>query len=145
MQIPLFPLPNVVLFPQIMLPLHIFEERYKLMINRCVDSEEVFGIVRLEPGSPESPETIGRVGVAARVVQVERLEGGRMNILCAGESRFRVVERTDPVRFKEFLKESQEAAQQRYAVYQQLAGITVPQVKVTIDDHDTPAAVENEE
>ena len=61
------------------------------------------------------------------------------------ESRFRVVERTDPVRFKEFLKESQEAAQQRYAVYQQLAGITVPQVKVTIDDHDTPAAVEREE
>jgi pyruvate-ferredoxin/flavodoxin oxidoreductase len=61
------------------------------------------------------------------------------------ESRFRVVERTDPVRFKEFLKESQEAAQQRYAVYQQLAGITVPQVKVTIDDHDTPAAVESEE
>ena len=61
------------------------------------------------------------------------------------ESRFRVVERTDPVRFKEFLKESQEAAQQRYAVYQQLAGITVPQVTVTIDDHDTPAAVESEE
>jgi pyruvate-ferredoxin/flavodoxin oxidoreductase len=61
------------------------------------------------------------------------------------ESRFRVVERTDPVRFKKFLKESQEAAQQRYAVYQQLAGITVPQVKVTIDDQDTPAAVESEE
>jgi pyruvate-ferredoxin/flavodoxin oxidoreductase len=61
------------------------------------------------------------------------------------ESRFRVVERTDPVRFKQFLKESQEAAQQRYAVYQQLAGITVPQVKVTIDDQDTPAAVESEE
>ena len=61
------------------------------------------------------------------------------------ESRFRVVERTDPVRFKKFLKESQEAAQQRYAVYQQLAGITVPQVKVTIDDHDTPTAVESED
>ena len=61
------------------------------------------------------------------------------------ESRFRVVERTDPVRFKMFLKEAQEAAQQRYAVYQQLAGITVPQVEVTIDDHDTPAAVESEE
>jgi len=45
------------------------------------------------------------------------------------ESRFRVVERTDPVRFKMFLKEAQEAAQQRYAVYQQLAGITVPQVR----------------
>src|SRR5688572_26202697 len=94
MQIPLFPLPNVVLFPQIMLPLHIFEERYKLMINRCIDSQEVFGVVCLEPGSAESPQTICRVGVAARIVQVERLENGRMNILCAGESRFRVREFT---------------------------------------------------
>jgi hypothetical protein len=62
------------------------------------------------------------------------------------ESRFRVVERTDPARFKAFLKEAQEAAQQRYAVYQQLAGITVPlQVEATIDDRETPAAVESEE
>jgi pyruvate-ferredoxin/flavodoxin oxidoreductase len=60
------------------------------------------------------------------------------------ESRFRVVERTDPARFKAFLKEAQEAAQQRYAVYQQLAGITVPQVEATIDDRDAPAA-ESEE
>ena len=44
------------------------------------------------------------------------------------EARFRVVERTDPARFKGFLKEAQEAAQKRYAVYEQLAGITVPQV-----------------
>jgi hypothetical protein len=61
------------------------------------------------------------------------------------ESRFRVVERTDPARFKMFLKAAQEAAQQRYAVYQQLAGIAVPQVEATIDDHDTPAAAEESE
>ena len=50
------------------------------------------------------------------------------------ESRFRVVERSDPARFKGFLKDAQEAARQRYAMYQQLAGITVPQLEVTIDD-----------
>jgi pyruvate-ferredoxin/flavodoxin oxidoreductase len=50
------------------------------------------------------------------------------------EARFRVVERTDPVRFKQFLKEAQEAAQKRYAVYEQLAGITVPQVDAKDED-----------
>jgi len=50
------------------------------------------------------------------------------------ESRFRVVERTDPTRFKGFLKDAQEAARQRYAVYRQLAGITVPQPEVKADN-----------
>jgi pyruvate-ferredoxin/flavodoxin oxidoreductase len=54
------------------------------------------------------------------------------------ESRFRVIERTDPVRFKQFLRASEEAAQQRYAVYQQLAGITVPQPHVQVDDAPSP-------
>jgi hypothetical protein len=45
------------------------------------------------------------------------------------ESRFRMIERADPARFKHFLEESQAAAQKRYAVYQQLAGITVPVVE----------------
>jgi pyruvate-ferredoxin/flavodoxin oxidoreductase len=60
------------------------------------------------------------------------------------ESRFRVVERTNPARFKEFLKESQKAAQQRYAVYQQLAGITVPQIEAA-DDPEPAATSESEE
>jgi Lon protease-like protein len=95
MEIPLFPLPDLVLFPQVAVPLHIFEERYKLMINRCIDQSSVFGLVLLrENAERESEETICRVGVTARVVQVERLGDGRMNILCAGESRFRIVEFT---------------------------------------------------
>ena len=62
------------------------------------------------------------------------------------ESRFRVVERTDPARFKEFLKEAQAAAQQRYAVYRQLAGITVPQIEAAPDaDDPEPVAAESEE
>jgi hypothetical protein len=52
------------------------------------------------------------------------------------EARFRVVERTDPARFKHFLKEAHEAAQKRYAVYEQLAGITVPQVEGNDEDND---------
>ena len=61
------------------------------------------------------------------------------------ESRFRVVERTDPARFKEFLKESQKAAEQRYAVYQQLAGITVPQIESPPDEDEPAATPEGEE
>ncbi len=91
MEIPLFPLPNLVLFPHVVVPLHIFEERYKLMINACIDRDEPFGLVLLRSGAEtESEETIHRVGVTARVVQVERLETGRMNILTEGESRFRI-------------------------------------------------------
>jgi pyruvate-ferredoxin/flavodoxin oxidoreductase len=55
------------------------------------------------------------------------------------ESRFRVVERTDPARFKEFLKEAQRAAEQRYAVYSQLAGITVPPGEPEAADTTTAA------
>jgi Lon protease-like protein len=91
MEIPLFPLPNLVLFPNIVVPLHIFEERYKLMINACIDRDEVFGLVLLRGGAEdESEETIHRVGVTARIVQVERLEDGRLNILGEGEDRFRI-------------------------------------------------------
>jgi len=91
MEIPLFPLPNLVLFPRIVVPLHIFEERYKSMINACIDSGEVFGLVLLRTGADEeSEETIHRVGVTARIVEVERLDEGRMNILCEGEQRFRI-------------------------------------------------------
>jgi pyruvate-ferredoxin/flavodoxin oxidoreductase len=60
------------------------------------------------------------------------------------ESRFRVVERTDPARFKKFLEEAQEGARQRYAMYRQLAGITVPPPEVTTGDTASPAAPEGE-
>ncbi len=91
MDIPLFPLPNLVLFPHVLVPLHIFEERYKLMITTCVERDEVFGLVLLRSGADtESEDTIHRVGVTARIVQAERLENGRMNILTEGESRFRI-------------------------------------------------------
>jgi Lon protease-like protein len=95
MEIPLFPLPNLGLFPQVAVPLYIFEERYKLMISRCIDQSDVFGLVLLREGAEqEDEETIHRVGVTARIVEIEKLEDRRLNILCAGESRFQVLEFT---------------------------------------------------
>ena len=91
MEIALFPLPNLILFPGIVVPLHIFEDRYKIMINGCIDRDEAFGMVLIRNGAEEETEdTIHRVGVTARVSDVERLENGRMNILCEGEARFRI-------------------------------------------------------
>jgi Lon protease-like protein len=90
-EIPLFPLPSLVLFPHAAVPLHIFEERYKLMINTCIDRNEAFGLVLLRgDGEEETAEMIHRVGVVARIVQVERLDEGRMNVICVGEARFRI-------------------------------------------------------
>jgi len=100
MEIPLFPLPNLVLFPNILVPLHIFEERYKLMVTGCVERDEPFGLVLLRSGAEkETEDTIHRVGVTARITDVERLEDGRMNIMCEGETRFRIYRFTQQTPF----------------------------------------------
>jgi Lon protease-like protein len=85
--IPLFPLP-IVLLPTEVVPLHIFEERYKTMVDLCLDEESEFGIVWL------SDEGLKDVGCTARVTEVlERMDDGRMNILVQGASPFRLLER----------------------------------------------------
>ena len=83
-RLPLFPL-GLVLYPAERLPLHIYEERYKEMIGRCVAEDEPFGVVLYED------ERLARVGSTARVVRVlERFADGRMNILAEGLQRFRI-------------------------------------------------------
>jgi Lon protease-like protein len=82
--IPLFPL-NVVLMPGAPLPLHIFEERYKQMVNECLESESEFGMVLADESGTR------KVGCTARIVElVERYEDGRMLILVEGARRFRL-------------------------------------------------------
>jgi Lon protease-like protein len=86
---PLFPL-GIVLLPGEMVQLHIFEERYKLMIGRCVEDDSEFGIVWL------SDERLNEIGCTARVSEVlERFDDGRMNILIAGGKPFRLARRID--------------------------------------------------
>ena len=86
----LFPL-NTVLFPGQLLPLHIFEPRYRQMIGECIQHGRPFGVVLIrsgeEVGAPAEPYA---VGTTAHIVQVERLDNGRMNVLCVGNARFRV-------------------------------------------------------
>ena len=87
-ELPIFELP-VVLLPGELMPLHIFEERYKRMIGHCLESEEPFGIVFRD-------DELGarRIGCTARVTEVlERFDDGRLDIVVTGELPFRVLER----------------------------------------------------
>ncbi len=87
----LFPL-ETVLFPGMQLKLHIFEERYKSMINQCIESQRGFGIALIRSGR----EALGpaalphEVGCAVTLSEVQRLPQGRMNIVVTGQRRFRI-------------------------------------------------------
>lgn len=89
--LPLFPL-NTVLFPGMPLSLHIFEDRYKQMINYCLETREPFGVVLIESGA----EALGPlaqphlIGCTAHITQVQPLAGGRMNIIAVGQDRFQI-------------------------------------------------------
>ena len=86
MLIPLFPL-GLVLLPHMDLPLHIFEERYKIMINSCLENGQAFGVVFFD-GAAIQP--IGCTATIRSVVR--RYEDGRMDILTRGERRFVIKE-----------------------------------------------------
>jgi Lon protease-like protein len=86
---PLFPL-GLVLIPQELVPLHIFEERYKLMIDECIERDSEFGIVWL------ADDGLRDVGCSARIERViERFDDGRVNILVEGSQPFRLLRRID--------------------------------------------------
>src|SRR3990172_4652529 len=74
------------------MPLHIFEERYKLMIGRCIERRSPFGVVLIrsgeEVGGPAEPHD---VGTTARIAQVQRLPDGRLNLVAFGGRRFRIL------------------------------------------------------
>jgi Lon protease-like protein len=110
---PLFPL-SMVALPGELVPLHIFEERYKTMINECLRDEREFGIVWL------SDDGLREVGCACAIERVlERMEDGRMNILTRGTTPFRVVERQSelayPAGLVEFLEDREEPVDEELA------------------------------
>ncbi len=85
--LPLFPLPDVVLFPGSPLPLHIFEPRYRQMINTIMEGDKTFGVLLYEPEHSHARV----IGSSAVVTEMERLPDGRMNLMAEGQRRFRVV------------------------------------------------------
>ncbi|HSM26312.1 MAG TPA: LON peptidase substrate-binding domain-containing protein [Anaerolineaceae bacterium] len=90
-QIPLFPL-NTVLFPGMPLHLHIFESRYKLMVNQLMNQEPVFGVALIRRGVESSGPLAEPhlVGTTARILKVDSLQDGCFNLTVVGDRRFRI-------------------------------------------------------
>ena len=87
--ISLFPLPNVVLFPDVFLPLHIFEPRYCEMTRAALDDNRLIGMVLAK--SAQDPEACYPIGCAGVITHVEEVEGGRYNIVLRGLQKFRIL------------------------------------------------------
>jgi Lon protease-like protein len=105
---PLFPL-GIVALPHELVPLRIFEERYRTMIGECLERGTEFGIVWADD------DDVRAVGCAMEITEVlERMEDGRMNILTRGTRPFRIVDERDdfpyPAGTVEFLEDKEEAA-----------------------------------
>lgn len=91
--IPIFPLPGTVLFPNISLPLHIFEGRYRAMVADALEGNRIIGMVLLQPGYEadyEGRPAIYPIGCAGVITRAEQLSDGRFNIVLRGVVRFRV-------------------------------------------------------
>lgn len=91
--LPLFPLPNVVLFPNVFLPLHIFEPRYRAMVKDALDGDRIIGMVLLQPGYEADYQRrppIFSIGCAGVITHAEPLGDGKYNIVLRGLERFRV-------------------------------------------------------
>ena len=92
--LPLFAL-NVVLFPHMPLRLHVFEPRYRQMIADCLEEGHSFGVVAIREGTQIGPARPYDVGTLAKIVRIDRLEDGRLNLLVMGASRFEILGTAD--------------------------------------------------
>ena len=87
-ELPLFPLPEVVLFPNEVLPLHIFESRYRIMLRSVLETDSLFGVVKWDPNT----KSMANVGCCAHIIKHQTADDGRSNIITIGQQRFQVLE-----------------------------------------------------
>ena len=91
--LPIFPLPNAVLFPNVFMPLHIFEPRYRSMVSDALEGDRIVGMVLLQPGyeaNYEGRPAVYAIGCAGVITHAERLTDGRFNIVLRGIEKFRI-------------------------------------------------------
>src|SRR5258708_2106640 len=126
--LPIFPLPNVVLFPNLFLPLHIFEPRYREMVADALKGDRLIGMALLRPGwqrEYEGRPPVYPIGCSGVITHVDRLNDGRYNIVLRGVARFRIHEEDDRRSYRraqiEQLPESTCLADDMAAIRQQRA------------------------
>ena len=101
--IPIFPLPNVVLFPTVFLPLHIFEARYRAMVRDALGGDRIIGMTLLRPGWNEDYEgspAVYPIGCAGLVTHAEQLDDGRYNIVLQGLEKFQIAAEEDAAEYR---------------------------------------------
>jgi Lon protease-like protein len=153
--LPLFPLPNVVLFPNVFLPLHIFEPRYREMISDAVASDRMIGMVLLRPGwerDYEGRPAVYSVGCSGVLTHVERMADGRYNLVLRGLERFRIVDENHERSYRrasiEPLPEQRLSADDDAAIRNQrskLESMLSPAVERAGGDYRTPSAMSDED
>ena len=87
-ELPLFPLPEVVLFPQEVMPLHIFESRYRIMLQSVLENDSMFGVIKFDSNT----KSMANIGCCAQIIKHQTEEDGRSNIITLGQQRFQVLE-----------------------------------------------------
>ena len=87
-ELPIFPLPEVVLFPQEVLPLHIFESRYRIMLKSVLETDSMFGVTKWDPNT----KSMANVGCCAQIIKHQTAEDGRSTIVTLGQQRFQILE-----------------------------------------------------
>ena len=153
--LPLFPLPNVVLFPNVFLPLHIFEPRYREMIADAVASDRMIGMALLRPGwerDYEGRPPIYPVGCSGVMTHVEKMADGRYNLVLRGLERFRIVEEDHGLSYRraliEPLPEQPLTNEARNAIRNyraKLESMLAPTVERAGADPKMPAAMSDED
>lgn len=140
-ELPLFPLPELVLFPGRHLPLHVFEPRYRIMMNTILQSDRRFGVLMLDPATGQP----ANVGCCAEILHYQRLPDDRLKILTLGQQRFRVLSyvrekpyRVGLVEWVEDKPTSQDLSPLASDVDQLLRDVVHLSAKLTNQDIDLP-------
>jgi Lon protease-like protein len=151
----IFPLPNVVLFPNVFLPLHIFEPRYREMVGDALESDRLIGMALLRPGwehEYEGRPPVYPIGCSGVITHFERLADGRYNLVLRGLERFRIIEEDHDRSYRralvESLLESRLTADDRAAVRNQrvkLEALLARAVEKSGADPRTAAAMSDED
>jgi len=151
--IPIFPLPNVVLFPHVCLPLHIFEPRYRTMVSDALGGDRVLGMVLLKEGwegDYEGRPPVYDVGCAGLISHAERLPDGRYNIVLHGLEKFAVESETGErpyriARVRPIVESLPSAAHQLGETRRRLEGLVRQSVEGTCAELRIPDAISDHE
>jgi uncharacterized protein len=153
--LPLFPLPSVVLFPNVFLPLHIFEPRYREMVADAVASDRTIGMALLRPGwerDYEGRPPVYPIGCSGVITHAERLADGRYNIVLRGVERFRIAseqhDRPYRVAIVEALRDASPSADDREAIRHhrsKLEALLAPTIEKGAAEPKMPPAMPDED